>query len=557
MENYKFNISLSVLNHLGRNLYRSLITVIGEAISNSWDADAKNVHIYIDRGNNQLVVQDDGTGMTSEDFQKKFLLIGYSKRKDGASHSSANRPFIGRKGIGKLALLSCAQNISILTKTTHTELTGGTIDNAGLDEAIKDNVEPNDYSLISLNEQTKYNHLPSSNGTTIIFDNLHDGIKNRIDYLRQLIALDFRFTIFDPSFGIFVNDEKISMQDLDFLIQDTQFLWLINSNGEDDEFAKAICNSSSLLKKQLISCTSLNISGFIASVNKPSKLKVGDSKEKATIDLFVNGRLREKNIISHIPTTRIVENYLYGQIHFNELDDEEDRFTSSREGVVPDDPKFKQLLKILDEEIMSKIINEWDIFRCENRDEGDSENDRMSKKKRKSQELFNEITGDYTRFGKTTSNAQKDKVISWINSLKDDASFNYESYGECFVAENLLRAYIEDQKLEYNEGVKKEAAEYKTKEMQNKKNAHLYIPIRCNPCDLSYASMGTLASNIEKTNKNDSINQDAKEFKPIRDAIAHTARITEEAKTKLTSVFNSIKYRLIQLLQQNNSAQSK
>ena len=69
MEKYKFNISLSVLNHLGRNLYRSLITVIGEAISNSWDADAKNVHIYIDREKNQLVVQDDGVGMTPDDFQ--------------------------------------------------------------------------------------------------------------------------------------------------------------------------------------------------------------------------------------------------------------------------------------------------------------------------------------------------------------------------------------------------------------------------------------------------------------------------------------------------------
>ena len=36
---FTFNISLSVLNHLGRNLYRNFITVLGEAISNSWDAD--------------------------------------------------------------------------------------------------------------------------------------------------------------------------------------------------------------------------------------------------------------------------------------------------------------------------------------------------------------------------------------------------------------------------------------------------------------------------------------------------------------------------------------
>ena len=44
-EKYNFNISLSVLNHLGRNLYRNIITVLGEAISNSWDADAENVHV--------------------------------------------------------------------------------------------------------------------------------------------------------------------------------------------------------------------------------------------------------------------------------------------------------------------------------------------------------------------------------------------------------------------------------------------------------------------------------------------------------------------------------
>ena len=46
---FTFNISLSVLNHLGRNLYLNFMTVLGEAISNYWDADAKNVWIHIDK----------------------------------------------------------------------------------------------------------------------------------------------------------------------------------------------------------------------------------------------------------------------------------------------------------------------------------------------------------------------------------------------------------------------------------------------------------------------------------------------------------------------------
>ena len=73
-EKFTFAISLSVLNHLGRHLYRSFATVLGEAISNSWDADAKNVWIYINRKKNSFLIKDDGIGMTADDFQKKSAI---------------------------------------------------------------------------------------------------------------------------------------------------------------------------------------------------------------------------------------------------------------------------------------------------------------------------------------------------------------------------------------------------------------------------------------------------------------------------------------------------
>src|SRR5712691_4572117 len=94
---FTFEISLSVLNHLGRSLYRSFATVLGEAISNSWDADAKNVQIYVNRNKNSFFIKDDGDGMNEDDFQNKFLKIGFSKRKDGTKSSPGGRPFIGRK----------------------------------------------------------------------------------------------------------------------------------------------------------------------------------------------------------------------------------------------------------------------------------------------------------------------------------------------------------------------------------------------------------------------------------------------------------------------------
>src|SRR2546428_988955 len=134
-EKFTFAISLSVLDHLGRHLYSSFATVLGEAISNAWDADARNVWIYLDPDKDGFWIKDDGTGMTAADFQNKFLKIGYSKRKSGKSRSKKGRPFIGRKGIGKLALLSCAERISVISKTKGGDYVGGTIENPKLDDA--------------------------------------------------------------------------------------------------------------------------------------------------------------------------------------------------------------------------------------------------------------------------------------------------------------------------------------------------------------------------------------------------------------------------------------
>ena len=65
------------------NPARFLASIIAEAISNSWDADASNVWIYIkkeDDGKDKIFIKDDGIGMDDSDFQDKFLKIGYSKK---------------------------------------------------------------------------------------------------------------------------------------------------------------------------------------------------------------------------------------------------------------------------------------------------------------------------------------------------------------------------------------------------------------------------------------------------------------------------------------------
>lgn len=544
MKEYNFNISLSILNHLGRNLYRSFITVLGEAVSNSWDADAQNVYITIDREEKELIVRDDGLGMNEDDFQNKFLKIGYSKRKDNVSHTKSGRPFIGRKGIGKLALLSCAQTITVLTKKEDSDIVGGVIDNSGLDDAIKDDKNSTDYKLGIPEEQTirKYSAILGNRGTLIIFNGIKDGIRNRIDYIRKLVALYFRFSLKDSSFNIFINDEIITLDELSQIKGKTQFAWIIN--GIDDPYI----NDGAFKKEKKISIDNQQIKGFIASVETPSDLKIRGTDEKISIDLYVNGRLREKDVLRHIPTARIVESYLYGQIHFDELDDESDRFTSSREGVVPDDPKFNSFLKEL-EGLLKTVINDWDIWRSEINQDGDSENPRLTKKQRKSQEFFNVVVEDF-KPSKDNKESRK-KVDSWLNELRDDAEFNFASYGECFLSENLLRKYIQEKGIPFPDDWEKRLGDWKKRAEEAKNKANISIDIREDDSDLSYCSMDDLAFLVEGKEgkgKNNTLFKDACEYKPIRDALAHTSRLTRVAKNKLNTTYENIKARIVGLL---------
>ncbi|MFA5841652.1 MAG: ATP-binding protein [Candidatus Paceibacterota bacterium] len=536
--NFTFEISLSILNHLGRNLYRNFITVLGEAISNSWDADAENVWIYIDRGDNSFVIKDDGDGMTSDDFQNKFLKVGYSKRKSGGMLSPNKRPYIGAKGIGKLALLSCAEKVSVISKTDETDYMGGVIDNSGLTEAIEHDLTPDKYPLggidVAIFEEYISDH---KTGTVIYFDQIKEDIKNTVPHLKKLIALYFRFSLVDPSFNIFVNEEPVSLDDLKYLSDKTQFLW--NINGLDDPYISTL----SALRSDPINITNkLNIKGFIATVEKPRYLKISGAEEKVGIDLFVNGRLRERDILKNLPdfSTRHIASYLYGQIHFDELDsDGKDRFGTSREGIIPGDEKYKELIETLKNEILNDLSQKWDELRLEIGEDGDIE---IATKERKARSLFNLSSKDYLIEGNS-------KVDTWVKELRPDAEFNIPAYVDCFLSENLVRKYIPDKSVELTPRATNEIKAYKEKEEERKNDANISFDISQSG-DLSYLGMDTLSHMIEGEEKRNeaSLSRDAVEYKPMRNAVGHTALLTQVAKERLSLVYENIKSRIKILL---------
>lgn len=560
MDRYNFNISLSVLNHLGRNLYRNFITVIGEAISNSWDADAQNVWIEIDKEQRFMSILDDGYGMDSDGFQNRFLKIGYSKRRDNNIQSMKGRPFIGRKGIGKLALLSCAKKIHIATKTKSTTAVGGIIDNSELDKAITDDVNSQDYVLQTPSKQSIELLSSVAQGTVICFEDITDDIVNTIEYIKKAIALYFKFSLLDEKFNIYVNGDLITCKMLEDLAAKTEFVWKIN--GFSEPFLES--DESKIKPKNVILLKSeLPIKGYFATTDKPGDIKIRGTNEKITVDLFVNGRIREKDLLKHISTARIVENYTYGQIYCDFLDKGigKDIFTSSREGIISTDSDFIEIVNEV-KRLFLMVIEQWDELRRANGADGDPDNPVISPKSRKAEELFNQTVKDMglktpRKKGQSGAGSTEDIVSHWVRELATESQFNIPSYAECFISENLLRKYIVHTQLPLTSEAVNEAARWKKREEESKEAANISYNVRQSNEDIYYLDMDYLANLIDKVPANVSkcagLSRSATIYKPLRNSVGHTSLLTENAKNQLTLEYNNIQARIIKLLENINA----
>lgn len=119
VENLFISFHGRIIDHLGIQMYHSPVAALAELVSNSWDADATEVEITLPDSicdDSEIVISDDGDGMTIEECEKKYLNIGYCKRQDNPNQeTSKGRPVLGRKGIGKFAGFGIAEVIRIET----------------------------------------------------------------------------------------------------------------------------------------------------------------------------------------------------------------------------------------------------------------------------------------------------------------------------------------------------------------------------------------------------------------------------------------------------------
>ncbi|WP_107328445.1 BbrUII/HgiDII family restriction enzyme [Metapseudomonas otitidis] len=353
-EPLKIEIDSNVLNHLGIGLYSNTPAVLTEIVANAWDADAKNVYIVI--GGDLITITDDGHGMDYSALQKKFLTVGYARRNNGEGTTPGGRQCMGRKGIGKLAMFSLANDVTLISRVEGGEQHGFKVCVDELEQTVSANET---YYPEPLSPACNLNI--NKNGTLIQLKSLNKNITTATEaFLRRRIAR--RFSVIGDDFKIHVNGTLVTLMDRGFY-PDIQFLWTFGPAGEN---ALSLCGGAVKHRHfDGVTRSGETVNGFIGSVVVPEQLKKDDDNNNA-ITLLANGRIFEEDIQKRIDDSKVFNSYLVGELQYDVIDDSSlrDIAVSSRQGVQENDPRFQEFIGYIRTRL-KEIGVDWDEWRRE------------------------------------------------------------------------------------------------------------------------------------------------------------------------------------------------
>ena len=159
----KFRARARTVDMLGRQQIAGIPTAISELFKNAHDAYAKSVEVDYFPAEELFVLRDDGIGMTENEFIDRWLAIG-TESKLGALKGLPpppkptdieERPMLGEKGIGRLAIASVGPQVLILTRARRGKRIHDTVMsfiNWGLFEVPGVNLDEIDIPVITYSE---------------------------------------------------------------------------------------------------------------------------------------------------------------------------------------------------------------------------------------------------------------------------------------------------------------------------------------------------------------------------------------------------------------------
>lgn len=360
-EEYRLTVDLSVLDHLGVNLYSNIAAVLTEVVANAWDADAENVDISIDEANSRITIADDGDGMTVQDINSKYLRVGYRRREDDAQNAkltAKGRMVMGRKGLGKLSLFSIADVIEIQSAKDG-EVHGFRMSYAGIKES--EGSDADYYSPEPLHDDV----VTITKGTQIVLKEIkRQRLGRGATALRKRLARRFSVIGEKHDFRINIDERPVTAADRGDL-PTVQFLWAFGDSEPDVSSTRNLQEQDRLPDRLEDWVEDWSVKGWIGTARRPKQLDSKDAGNLNSIVVFARGRLFHENILDKVNDGRLFTKYLTGQIEadFLDLDDERDIATSDRQRIQEDDPRYALLLTFL-RSSLARIEKRWTEWRC-------------------------------------------------------------------------------------------------------------------------------------------------------------------------------------------------
>ena len=339
------------IEHLGIKMYSQLPYALAELIANAYDASATEVKVrlYDDISKpKQIVVIDNGDGMSYKEVKDNFLVIGRKRRDtDSSRENSRNRKITGKKGLGKLALFGIGKTIEI--KTTKIDQVNTTIFTLDWDGILN---EPSGTYRPVTSFESKANK--KEHGTVITLSNLSR--VTDFDLIATAASLSKLFNCFGKDFTV-----EISRNDGD-KIKLTRDMIYTNINKE---FEWDIVKIDTENKSDYVYQSKLR--GKIISSKKPIR------QDLRGITLYVNGRLANIPSFFGVPEAGHAFSYISGWIDADFLDEfDKDLISTDRQSLSWDLPEAEDLKKHL-QMLVRFLVKDWSLRRKKEKTEKISE----------------------------------------------------------------------------------------------------------------------------------------------------------------------------------------
>lgn len=101
MQVANFAVDAALLQELGERLIGQSHIALAELIKNAYDADAHVCRIQF--GDDEIVVSDDGHGISEQEFHNFWMRIGTTHKANKRTSPRLRRPMAGSKGLGRLS----------------------------------------------------------------------------------------------------------------------------------------------------------------------------------------------------------------------------------------------------------------------------------------------------------------------------------------------------------------------------------------------------------------------------------------------------------------------